>query len=185
MRWCLWTQVHVSAVTLALWTQVHVSALWTDIVNCHPCAFITSFCKPVHFALKYAASSVNIYMKRSCTNKACHKSSGSNRASHNDEYFSTNNSPNKEKITMHLLKQLKLVFSVKSICSFSSIFLLNSTFSFSSCTIIYLSSLFSSWTLWTCSSSSSAFSFLNRQTASRRSHNKIRSYWVAWRSIHT
>ena len=144
MRWCLWTQVHVSAVTLALWTQVHVSALWTDIVNCHPCAFITSFCKPVHFALKYAASSVNIYIKRSCTNKGCHKSSGSNRASHNVEYFSTNNSPNKAKTTMHLLKQLKLLFSFKSSCSFSSNFLLNSSFSFSSCTIICLSCLFSS-----------------------------------------
>ena len=45
---------------------------------------------------------------------------------------------------MHLLKQLKLLFSFKSSCSFSSIVLFDSSFSFSSCTITCLSPPFSS-----------------------------------------
>ena len=84
------------------------------------------------FCIEICCKLVNIYIKRLCTNKGCHKSSGSNRASHNFEYLSTNNSANKAKTTMHLLKQLKSLFSFKSSCSFSSIFVLNSFFSFSS-----------------------------------------------------
>ena len=108
----LWTQVHVSVVTceLILLTAIHVHL-------------------SLHFANKFILhwnmlqSQSTFTSKDHAQTKVATKAQAL-RASHNVEYFSINNSPNKAKTTMHLLKQLKLLFSFKSICSFSSISLI-------------------------------------------------------------
>ena len=147
MRWCLWTQVHVSAVTLALWTQVHVSDLWTDIINCHPCAFINSFANQfiLHWNMLQAQSTFT--WKDHAQTKLATKAQALTEQVIMMSTSVQTTALTKQKLQCTYWNNCSCSSPSSQFAPFPPSLLLNSSFSFSSCTIICLSSPFSSWIL--------------------------------------